>query len=161
MLNAGEEALAHCHITSLLSLYYQALEIADFSTLEKQVMTQEAVWEVVQRSPSGTDRFVLDGRDAVIAWFKELMGDRGGTERPGAVRQYLDTHVITVQGDTAHSVSNLQAVRVDTLSILACGRAVADHVRTAAGWRISRYQLDERISDASVGAAALVAGDGP
>jgi hypothetical protein len=39
-MDAAEEALAHCQITSLLSRYYQALDVLDLDTLESEVMGQ-------------------------------------------------------------------------------------------------------------------------
>lgn len=157
-VNSADEALAHCHIMSLLSLYYHALEGGDFTTLAEHVMAPDAVWDVVQHGPSGSHRYVSEGRDTVIAWFAKLMSP-GGISR-GAVRQYLSTHVITVNGDTAHSVSNLQAVKLDTMSLLASGKAEADHIKTDRGWRIRRFRLDERMNDASMGAGAVLAAAG-
>lgn len=37
-MTAAEEALAHCHIQSPLSLYYQALDAGDFDRLEREGM---------------------------------------------------------------------------------------------------------------------------
>jgi hypothetical protein len=34
-MDAAEEALAHCRIASLLSLYYQALDTSNWDILEK------------------------------------------------------------------------------------------------------------------------------
>jgi hypothetical protein len=39
-MDAAEEALAHCQITSLLSRYYQALDVLDLDTLESEVMAK-------------------------------------------------------------------------------------------------------------------------
>ena len=39
-MDAAEEALAHCQITSLLSRYYQALDLLDLDTLESEVMAK-------------------------------------------------------------------------------------------------------------------------
>ena len=41
-MTAAEEALAHCQIMSLLSLYYQALDVGDFDRLEREVMSEDA-----------------------------------------------------------------------------------------------------------------------
>jgi hypothetical protein len=48
------------------------------------------------------------------------------------------------------------------MAILSVGFAEADHVRTARGWRIRRYRLDEHITDADMAAfkAAFDTADG-
>ena len=145
-MDAAEEALAHCRISSLLSLYYQALDTADWDRLERQVLAEDAVWEIIQHSPLGTVRDLADGRDAVLGWFKQLMGGQV-TMSEGTVRHFINTHVITVAGRTAHSTSHLQAVDTTTLAILANGFVEAEHVNTPAGWRIRRYKIDEHITD--------------
>ena len=42
-----------CHISSLLSRYYQAIDVANFTALDDEVLADDAVWEVVQHSPTG------------------------------------------------------------------------------------------------------------
>src|SRR5580704_8140280 len=49
----AEEALAHCHISSLLSRYYQVIDVANWSALDDEVLADDTVWEVVQHSPTG------------------------------------------------------------------------------------------------------------
>jgi hypothetical protein len=124
---AAEEALAHCRISSLLSRYYQAIDVANWTVLNDEVLDDDAVWEVVQHSPTG-----------------------GSIE--GTVRHFITTHVISVDGDRAHSTSHLQAIGTDTLAILSNGFVEADHVRTERGWRIRRYHIDEHITDADMAA---------
>ena len=72
-MNAGEEALAHCQISSLLSLYYQALDVGDFDTLESEVMAEDAVWEAIQIASNGRVEDGASGRDAVLAWFRNCL----------------------------------------------------------------------------------------
>jgi hypothetical protein len=149
---AAEEALAHCHISSLLSRYYQAIDVANFTALDDEVLADDAVWEVVQHSPTGgTIEDTVSGRADIVAWFEQIMGGEVSMSE-GTVRHFLNTHVITVDGDRAHSTSHLQAVGTDSMAILSVGFAEADHVRTARGWRISRYRLDEHITDADMAA---------
>jgi hypothetical protein len=136
-MEAAEEALAYCHITSLLSLYYQALDTANWDTLEKQVMADDAVWEVIQHSPSGTVRDLAEGRDAMSQ---------------GTVRHFINTHVIKIEGHTARSTSHLQAVDSGTLNIVANGFVEAEHTKVPEGWRIKRYKIDEHITDADMNA---------
>lgn len=156
-MDAATEALAHCHITSLLSLYYQALDTSDWNTLEKQVMSEGAVWEVIQHSPAGTVRDLAEGRDAVLAWFKRMMGGEVAMSQ-GTVRHFINTHVITVEDQTARSTSHLQAVDSSTLKIVANGFVAAEHTKGREGWRISRYKIDEHITDADMDAFKQVLG---
>jgi ketosteroid isomerase-like protein len=149
---AAEEALAHCHISSLLSRYYQAIDVANFTALDDEVLADDAVWEVVQHSPTGgTIEDTVSGRADIVAWFEQIMGGEVSMSE-GTVRHFINTHVITVDGDHAHSTSHLQAVGTDSMAILSVGFAQADHVRTARGWRIRRYRLDEHITDADMAA---------
>ena len=148
----AEEALAHCHISSLLSRYYQAIDVANFTALDEEVLADDAVWEVVQHSPTGgTIEDTVSGRADIVAWFEQIMGGEVSMSE-GTVRHFINTHVITVDGDRAHSTSHLQAVGTDTMAILSVGFAEADHVRTERGWRIRRYRLDEHITDADMAA---------
>jgi hypothetical protein len=148
----AEEALAHCHISSLLSRYYQAIDVANFTALDDEVLADDAVWEVVQHSPTGgTIEDTVSGRADIVAWFEQIMGGEVSMSE-GTVRHFINTHVITVDGDRAHSTSHLQAVGTDTMAILSVGFAEADHVRTERGWRIRRYRLDEHITDADMAA---------
>jgi hypothetical protein len=145
-MNAADEALAHCHIQSLLSLYYQALDVGDFERLEREVMAEDATWNVVQLASTGRVEDRVSGRDAVLAWFRQMLsGDVSMSE--GTVRHFLSTHVIHVEGDRARSTSHLQAVSTTTMQTLANGIAEAEHVRTPAGWRIRFYRVTEQITD--------------
>ena len=147
-MNAGEEALAHCQISSLLSLYYQALDVGDLNTLETEVMAEDASWNVIQLASSGRVENGASGRDEVLAWFKQMLsGDVTLSE--GSVRHFLNTHVIRValDGLSARSTSHLQAVDTVTMANLASGFAEAEHVRTDRGWRIRHYTVEERITD--------------
>jgi hypothetical protein len=150
-MDAAAEALAYCQISSVLSLYYQALDTSNWDTLEKQVMSEDAVWEVIQHSPSGTVRDLADGREAVLSWFKRMMGGEVNMSQ-GTVRHFINTHVITVEERTARSTSHLQAVHSASLQILANGFVEAEHIKTPEGWRIRRYKIDEHITDADMDA---------
>jgi hypothetical protein len=149
---AAEEALAHCQISSLLSLYYQAIDVANWTVLNDAVLDDDAVWEVVQHSPTGgTIEDTVNGRANIVAWFERIMGGEVSMSE-GTVRHFINTHVISVSGESAHSTSHLQAVGTDTLAILSNGFVAADHVRTSRGWRIRRYHIDEHITDADMAA---------
>lgn len=157
MSDAAREALAHAHIASLLSLYYQALDAGDLDTLEQRVMAEDAVWEFVQRC--GDDRIEdrAEGRDAVITWFRSMLsGDFTMSE--AAVRHFINTHVIEVDGKTARSRSHLQCIDTTSLAVVAVGTAEAEHVETADGWRIRRYAIDEHITAADMAAFEAAAG---
>ncbi|MEZ4331004.1 MAG: nuclear transport factor 2 family protein [Myxococcota bacterium] len=148
-LSAAEEALAHCHIQSLLSLYYQALDVGDFDRLEREVMAEDATWHVVQLATTGRVEASASGRTEVIAWFKKMLsGDVTMSE--GTVRHFLNTHVIRVEGDRAFTTSHLLAASTTTMQTLANGFAEAEHVRTKHGWRIRSYKVTEQITDADM-----------
>jgi hypothetical protein len=149
MADAAEEALAHCHVSSLLSLYYQALDRGDLATLEAEVMAEDATWDLTQVAAGGRVRDRLEGRDAILAWFRRMLGG-GVTMGEHGVRHFLNTHVIRVDGARARSTSHLQCVHADTLATLAVGVAEAEHLRTPRGWRIRSYRLEERITDADM-----------
>lgn len=147
-MDAAEEALAHAQIASLLSLYYQALDVGDFDTLEAEVMAEDATWQVIQLATNGRVEDEASGRDEVLAWFKRMLsGDVTMSE--GTVRHYINTHVIRVEpnGRAARSTSHLQAVDTVTMANLACGFVWAEHVKTEVGWRIRHYKVEERITD--------------
>src|SRR5665213_1925626 len=119
--DAAEEALAHCHIASLLAQYYQAIDTANWPVLDQQVLADDAVWEVIQHSPSGgTIEDTVTGRSDIVAWFERIMGGEVSMSE-GTVRHFISTHVISVEGDRAHSTSHLQAVATDTLATLSNG----------------------------------------
>ena len=140
------EALAHCRISSLLSLYYQALDRGDLETLESQVMAEDAVWDLTQVARSGRVHDRLEGRDRILAWFRRMLSGAVTMGEHG-VRHFLNTHVIQVTGARAHSTSHLQCLHAETMATLAVGVAEAEHVKTPQGWRIRCYTLEERIGD--------------
>lgn len=145
-MSPAEEALSHCQIQSLLSLYYHALDAGDLERLEREVMAADATWKVVQVASIGRVEDSVSGRGAVLDWFRKMLSG-GVSMSEGNVLHYLSTHVIRVEGDRATSTSHLQAVATDTRQILATGVAEAEHVRTSDGWRIRRYAVTERITD--------------
>lgn len=144
-MDAAEIALAHSEITNVLSLYYQRLDVGDLDALEREVMSEDATWELIQLC--GDERIVdkESGRDRVLAWFRRMLGG-GVTMSEGSVRHSIGTHVIRVTGETAHSTSHLQAIETAGMTIVASGFVEADHVRTAKGWRIRSYRVEETIT---------------
>lgn len=146
---AGQKALAHCEITNVLSLYYQALDVGDLDRLEREVMAADATWELIQLC--GDERIVdkTSGRDRVLDWFRTLLGG-DVTMSEGTVRHSLSTHVIRIDGDTAHSTSHLQAIETVGMTNVASGFVEADHVRTPDGWRIRYYKVEETITAADM-----------
>lgn len=148
-MTPADEALAHVQIQSLLSLYYQALDAGDLARLERDVMSKDATWHVIQVATTGRVEDEVSGRDEVLAWFRKMLSG-GVSMSEGTVLHFLSTHVIHVDGDRATSTSHLQAVSTPTRQILATGVAEAEHVRTASGWRIRSYKVTERITDADM-----------
>jgi len=148
-LDAAEKALAHGEITNVLSLYYQALDVGDLDTLEREVMAEDATWELIQLC--GQERIVdkTSGRGRVLDWFRTMLGG-DVTMSEGSVRHSLSTHVIRVDGQTAHSTSHLQAIETAGMTIVASGFVEADHVKTSEGWRIRHYKVEETITAADM-----------
>ena len=144
-MNAAEAALAHAEISNLLSRYYQALDQGDLETLGRAVIAEDATWVLVQLCEG--ERIVDEstGRDTILAWFRQMFG-AGVSMTEGTVRHYLNTHVIEVEGDTARSTSHLLAVETAGMTNVASGFVRAEHVRTAEGWRIRRYEVEETIT---------------
>lgn len=151
MSDAAEEALAHCQISSLLSLYYQALDRGDLATLESEVMAEDATWDLTQVAGSRRVRDRLEGRDRILAWFRRMLSGAVTMGEHG-VRHFLNTHVIRVEGARARSTSHLQCIHAETMATLAVGVAEAEHVKTPRGWRIRSYRLEESITEADMSA---------
>ena len=150
-MNAADEALAHAEIQSLLSRYCQALDVADWQTLESEVLAEDAAWELIQRCGDQVHEDRLEGRAALLAWFRRMMGSDVTMSR-GAVRHFLSTHAIRVAQDglSASSTSHLQAVDGHAMAVVAMGFVEAEHVRTPRGWRIRRYRVDEHLREADM-----------
>ena len=68
----------------------------------------------------------------------------------GSVRHYLNTHVIEVDGEHARSTSHLQAIETGGMTNVASGFVRAEHIRTAEGWRIQRYEVEETITSVEI-----------
>ena len=146
----AEEALAHGHITSLLAKYYQAIDVGNWTVLDQEILADDAVWEVIQHSPSGESiEDTVKGRAEIVGWFEQIMGGEASMSQ-GTCRHFISTHVIDVDGDTARSTSHLQAFDTHRLIMLSNGVVEADHVKTDRGWRIRRYHIDEDITDADM-----------
>jgi hypothetical protein len=146
----AEEALAHGHITSLLAKYYQAIDVGNWTVLDQEILADDAVWEVIQHSPSGESiEDTVKGRAEIVGWFEQIMGGEASMSQ-GTCRHFISTHVIDVDGDTARSTSHLQAFDTHRFIMLSNGVVEADHVKTDRGWRIRRYHIDEDITDADM-----------
>ena len=143
------EVLDQWRIATLLSRYYQAIDVADWDALDRDVLADDARCEVVQRSTKGTVTNGAEGRAEVVAWFRQMVSGEVSMSE-GIVRHFLGTHVIDVRGDTATSRSHLQAQDMVTLGILANGIVDAEHVRTERGWRVRRFRVEESITDADM-----------
>jgi ketosteroid isomerase-like protein len=150
-MDAGEKALAICEVTNLLSLYYQALDQGDLETLEREVMAEDATWILIQRSEGERVVDESSGRKEVLDWFRRMLGS-GVSMTEARVRHTINTHVVHVEGDEARSTSHLQAIDTSSMANLATGFVRAEHVRTPAGWRIRRYEVEESITAADMAA---------
>ena len=147
--DAAEEALAHCHISSLLSRDYQAIDVATGLRSMTRCLTTRRWRSSNTRRRAARSRTRSTAAD-IVAWFERIMGGEVSMSE-GTVRHFINTHAITVDG-RARSTSHLQAIGTDTLAVLSSGFVTADHVRTERGWRIRRYHIDEHITDADMAA---------
>jgi hypothetical protein len=149
-LDAAQEALAHAHISSLIAKYYQAIDNGHWDVLDAEVLADDAVWDVTQSSPTGGSiHDEVKGRAEILGWFAAIMGGEAAMSE-GTCRHFVSTHVIDVDGETARSSSHLQAFDTHTLAMLSNGTIKAQHVKTERGWRISRFELIENITDADM-----------
>ena len=155
MSDGADESLAHCQISNLLALYYQALDRGDLATLESAVMAHDASWDLTQIAGSGRVRDRLEGRDQILAWFRRVLSGSVTMGEHG-VRHFINTHVIRVEGARVRSTSHLQCIHAETMATLAVGVASAEHVKTPEGWRIRSYELEERITDADMKALQAI-----
>jgi hypothetical protein len=143
------QVLDEWRIATLLARYYQAIDVADWDALDRDVLADDARWEVVQRSSGGTVTNGAAGRAEVVAWFRQMVSGEVSMSE-GTVRHFLGTHVIEVDGDVATSRSHLQAQDLVGLGMLANGIVDAEHVRTERGWRVRRFRVEESITDADM-----------
>lgn len=149
----ADEALAHVQIQSLLARYYHAIDGMDWGALESEVLAEDAVWEVVQRTTTGVMEDRIESRASVLGWFRTMM-EGAVTMSQGTCRHFIGTTAIDVAGSTARSTSHLQAADMVTLAPLANGVVTAEHVLTPRGWRIRRYRVDEHITATDMAALA-------
>ncbi len=148
--DVAQEALAHAHISSLLAKYYQAIDNSWWDVLDQEILADDALWEVVQTSPTGgSTEDTVKGRQAIVDWFLQIMGGEAAMSE-GTCRHFVSTHVIEVDGARARSNAHLQAFDTHTMAMLSNGVVEADHVRTERGWRIQRYNIVESITDADM-----------
>jgi hypothetical protein len=136
-------------VSSLLALYYQALDRGDLATLESEVMAEDATWDLTQVAGARRVRDRLEGRDQILAWFRRMLSG-GVTMGESGVRHFINTHVIRVEGARARSTSHLQCIHAQTMATLAVGVAEAEHAKTPRGWRIRSYRLEETITEADM-----------
>jgi hypothetical protein len=96
MSDAAGDALAHCHVSSLLSLYDQAPDRGDLATLESEVMVEDATWDPTQGAGARRVPDRLEGRDPILAWFRRMLSG-GVTMGEHGVRHFINTQVIRVE----------------------------------------------------------------
>lgn len=102
-------------------------------------------WQTIrQRFTSDTHAYGARGIDALVAQFEAFLGGVGPTQH------LLGNHRVTVDGDTARSLTYGRIHHVGggpmAGSFYECLGEYDDHwVRTAAGWRISRRWFEIRI----------------
>jgi hypothetical protein len=140
-----------CQISSLLSLYYQALDSGDLASLESRVIADDAIWDVVQVAPIGRIADKAEGRERILAWFEQMLSGDGSEQ---TIRHFVSTNVVEIDpsGQAARSTSHLLAVDTVTMATRANGFVEAGYVRTPHGWRIRSYKVEERLTNEDVAA---------
>lgn len=122
-------------ISEVLHTYCRAIDTKEWGLLE-QVFAEEL--EADFRSFAGRD--VVRGRAAWLAAIRRTVGGLTATQH------LTGNHSIALEGDRATLRADLQAVHILQNSRGDCDYTVGgwydiDLVRTADGWRISRYTL--------------------
>ena len=126
-MEAGEKAFAHCEITNLLSLYYQALDVGDLDRLEREVMAEGVGGELV----SGPDSLICGESTGKSYEFEEysesknscvfiqLLGCENGNSRPilvaspstrlaDIVSEFRPLSLGTLRGLTGHILTTIR-----------------------------------------------------
>ena len=114
-----------------------AIDTADFEAL-REVFTPDAtvdfasVGRYVETAPA------VSGIEAILAWFRAALAPFPD------VLHFMSNHVIDVDGDEARVLTYMHVLHMGMGGIY-----TASAVRTARGWRIRRFRLDERRFDAA------------
>jgi len=119
-------------VIRLMHAYAQGLDSLDEELL-RRTFTEDAVAEYVAVNYPLNER--LEGRDAILAWLRKSVGDRGNS----APWHYMSTAMVEVEGDRG-TLRTFQHNR----TLRGIGVYTVEARRTAEGWQIAKLHLDTR-----------------
>ena len=130
-----QAAADRIELGELLHRYAWAIDKWEWQLLD-EVFTEDAEvdFSSVGRYVAGDS--VLRGRDAIVTWLRDSI-------RPFPdVLHFLSNQIVMLDGDEARITTYMQVLHLPM-----CGIYHSLAVRTAAGWRIRRFRLEERTFD--------------
>lgn len=130
-----QAAADRIELGELLHRYAWAIDKWEWQLLD-EVFTEDAEvdFSSVGRYVAGDS--VLRGRDAIVTWLRDSI-------RPFPdVLHFLSNQIVMLDGDEARITTYMQVLHLPMGGIY---HSLA--VRTAAGWRIRRFRLEERTFD--------------
>ncbi len=133
------EAADRMEITELLHRYAYAVDNGDFD-LFGEVFTADATVDFGSVDQYVEGASVVTGLPAIRAWFEKALEPFPG------VLHFMTNHRIALDGDEARTETLMQVLH------MSMGGVYRGHaVRTPAGWRFDRFQLEERSFDEAAG----------
>ena len=123
-------------IREVMAAYCHALDACRFADVAG-LFAEDAVWT--------TDYGEAKGRDAIEQIFRSVVPVKGeGPQR----KHYITNIIIKVDGDTASAVSDYLIVREAEAGLIpVMGGTYRDKfIKTPAGWRFSRKELEHHIA---------------
>ena len=122
-------------LEELLHRYAWAIDKWEWSLLD-QVFTEDAEVDFSSVGQYVAGESVLRGRKAIVTWLRDSI-------KPFPdVLHFLSNQIVTLEGDEARITTYMQVLHLPMGGIY---HSVA--VRTADGWRIRRFRLEERTFD--------------
>lgn len=133
------EAADRMEITELLHRYAYAVDNGEFELFD-EVFTQDATVDFGSVDEYVEGASVVTGLPAIRAWFAKALEPFPG------VLHFMTNHRISLDGDEARTETLMQVLH------MSMGGVYRGHaVRTPAGWRFDRFQLEERSFDEAAG----------
>lgn len=132
---APREALDRLEVMELAHRYAQGLDRLDRDLLAT-AFAPDAVahYKAVGDAPFELDEH-LNGFDAIYGWLSAALAARGDS----TPWHFMSTPIVEIDGDSARL-----RVYMHNRPMAGVGVYTMDAVRTGAGWRIRRLQLEER-----------------
>jgi hypothetical protein len=130
-----EAAADRVELGELLHRYAWAIDKWEWSLLD-QVFTEDVEVDFSSVGQYVAGESVLRGRKAIVTWLRDSI-------KPFPdVLHFLSNQIVTLEGDEARITTYMQVLHLPMGGIY---HSVA--LRTADGWRIRRFRLEERTFD--------------